>query len=82
MTAEEALTRDLRKYLIDEFYSVPAPRRRRSAWVMNIEWLNECRKIDKISPGHYIGRIGQPETMLGLPLYVTEDGGFPHLIAD
>jgi hypothetical protein len=79
MTPQESLTRDLREYLINEFSSAPRPRRERSCWVMNIEWLNECRKIESHL---YDGSIGHPEIMLGLPVYVTEDGGFPHLIAD
>ena len=69
------LARELYTNLVHQLYSVPAPRRRRSCWVMNREWYDECRKIG-----------GWPEpgitTMLGLPFAVTEDGGFPHLIAD
>jgi hypothetical protein len=72
----DELTRDLFANLVSQFYDVPAPRRARSCWVMNHEWYEECTKIGG----------GWPEpgitTMLGLPYFVTEDGGFPHLIAD
>jgi hypothetical protein len=80
--AQAELTRDLYAYLVNELYSVPAPRRKRSCWVMNPEWYEECTKIGaspRLGPGW-------PEpgvtTMLGLPFVVTEDGGFPHLIMD
>jgi len=75
-TVQEALSRDLYAYLVDELYSVPAPRRKRSAWVMGREWYDECAKIG--------GWHAMPTAkhMLGRPLFVTEDGGFPHLIAD
>jgi hypothetical protein len=67
------LSRALYAYLVDELYSVPAPQRARSRWVMNREWYDECC------------RIGSPEggaaTLLGLPYTVTADGGVPHLIA-
>ena len=77
--AQAELTRDLYAYLVDEFYSVPRPRRQRSCWVMNHEWLNECRKIDYWTPN---APLAKPVTMLGLPIHVTDDGGFPHLIGD
>ena len=70
------LSRDLYANLADQLYAVPPARRARSCWVMNHEWYDECAKIGRWrSPG-------KPTTMLGLPLHVTEDGGFPHLIAD
>jgi hypothetical protein len=75
------LAAGLYRYLVDELYSVPASRRKRSCWVMNREWYAECTKI-----GGSPGEPGWPEsgctTMLGLPFVVAEDGGFPHLIAD
>ena len=85
-TVQEELTRDLYANLVDQLYSVPAPRRKRSCWVMNREWELECRKIGdhprtpRIMPPPI--PLGAPVLMLDLPVYVTADGGFPHLIAD
>jgi hypothetical protein len=80
--AADTLTRDLYTYLLNELYTVPAPRRARSCWVMNQEWYDECTKIG----GNPREPHGWPEpgctTLLGLPFMVTEAGGFPHLIAD
>ena len=70
------LSRDLYANLVNQFYDVPPARRERSCWVMNREWWGECARIGnwpESAPG---------TTMFGLPLFVTETGGFPHLIAD
>jgi hypothetical protein len=77
------LTRHLYANLVNQLYAVPPPRRRRSCWVMNQEWLNECRKIGDYpeTPRIMLPTFAQ-EIMLGLPVFVTGDGGFPHLIAD
>jgi hypothetical protein len=83
MTPQAELARDLYTNLVAQLYDVPPPRRARSSWVMNQDWLNECRKIGDYppSPRAMLPTFAQ-EIMLGLPVYVTEDGGFPHLIAD
>jgi predicted phage gp36 major capsid-like protein len=82
VTAAEELTRDLYANLVDQYYDTPARYRKRCCWVMNREWFEECRKIGRAPWECY----GWPQpgctTMLGLPFAVTEDGGFPHLIAD
>jgi len=44
-TMQEELTRDLFANLLDQLYAVPPPRRKRSCWVMNPEWYEECTKI-------------------------------------
>lgn len=75
-SAAEELTRDLYANLVDQLYAVPPARRARSCWIMNHEWWNECAKI-----GDWRGP-GDATTMLGLPFFVAENGGFPHLIAD
>ena len=75
-TMADELTRDLYANLVDQLYAAPAHTRKRSRWVMNHEWWDECRKIGG----------GWPEagitTMLGLPFKITDDGGFPHLAED
>jgi hypothetical protein len=73
------LARDLHANLVGQLHAVPPATRARSRWVMNLEWLNECRRLSwEASPV----QLTEPETMLGLPVQVREDGGFPHLIAD
>ena len=74
--AADDLSRDLYVNLVDQLYAVPPARRARSCWVMNREWYDECAEV-----GDWRGP-DDATTMLGLPLFVTEDGGFPHLIGD
>ena len=80
------LSSDLYANLVDQLYAVPPARRRRSCWVMNLHWWNECRKIGDFPPTPRVAWPPVPftaqETMLELPVHVTPDGGFPHLIAD
>jgi hypothetical protein len=83
MTAD--LARDLYANLCGQLRDVPWPRRPRSCWVMSLEWWNECRKIGDFPPDPRVAPavpFTAQETMLGLPVHVTGDGGFPHLIAD
>jgi len=77
-TMQEELTRDLHANLVRQYSDIPAGRRQGCHWVMNLEWLNECRKIAPPLPmtGSFV------EQIMGLPIRVTEDGGFPHLVAD
>jgi hypothetical protein len=79
-TVQEELTRDLCANLVDQYYDVPAGRRRQHHWVMNLKWLNECRKIGPPPPPFVDESF--TELLLGLPIRVTEHGGFPHLEAD
>ena len=78
--------RDLYANLVDQLYAVPPARRARSCWVMNLDWWNECRKIGDLPPAPRVAMPPVPfnaqEAMLGRPVFVAEDGGFPHLIAD
>jgi hypothetical protein len=48
-------------------------------WVMNQEWVNECRKLEpEAGPAFWhFDRVG--EYMLGIPIKVREDGGLPHI---
>lgn len=78
-TPQDQLSRDLYGHLVDLLRTV-APGQRRH-WVMNLEWFSECRKIQR--SGTILLAIpspGREEHMLGIPLTVTEDGGFPHLV--
>ena len=75
-TMADDLSRALCANLVDQLYAVPPDRRKRSCWIMNQDWWDECAKLGdwpRSAPG---------TTILGRPVFVTEDGGFPHLIAD
>ena len=78
----DTLSAELMEHLHFWLGAVPAPERRRSRWVMSAEWLMECRRIP--APGGiywtHLGRDwAEPETLLGLPVEVRDDGGVPHL---
>jgi hypothetical protein len=79
-----ALTEDVLHHVHFMHAEVPAAERARSHWVMSAEWLNEVRQADLASQhGMYWTGLGRdwaaPETLLGLPVEVREDGGVPHL---
>jgi HK97 family phage major capsid protein len=78
----EPLGPDLYAHLVDTLYSVPAPARRCSRWVMNAEWMGEIRKMT--------GADGRPlwapasddlRLLFGLPVEIRDGGGVPHLEA-
>ena len=72
------LGRELYDHLVNELYSVDAPRRRRSVWVMNGEWETELRALaDDL--GNPLWEAPRP-CLFGLPYLVTPDGGIPHLM--
>lgn len=79
--AAEPLFPALYAYLLDELHNAPRDLRLYGQWVMNTEWLNECRKIDD-RPSRFALHLlptGVPETLLGLPIDIRDDGGMPHL---
>ena len=51
-------------------------------WVMNTEWLLECRKVTD-SSGYPVFipsfSLNGPQLILGFPVEVRKDGGVPHL---
>ncbi len=77
----DSLTDDLRRYI----YTMEAaePRGVKLRWVMNTEWLNECRKLDDSRGAMWVrlssAPLGTPEYLLGIPIEVRDDGGVPHL---
>ena len=78
----DTLTDVLRDHLHFWLGAVPALERRRSRWVMNSDWLMECRRLDGAGHGLWT-HLGQnwtePETLLGIPIEIRDDGGVPHL---
>jgi|HubBroStandDraft_2_1064218.scaffolds.fasta_scaffold05850_8 HK97 family phage major capsid protein len=78
----DTLGADLFEHLI--FWVHEAPKAKRLQWVMNGEWLNECRRMTDGS-GHPRNlmepafRLDGPDYLLGVPVDVRDDGGVPHL---
>jgi hypothetical protein len=75
VTPQQELTAELRDHL--DRAMADGPRGAGTRWVMSAEWLAECLLIDPWSPLP----TGRPETMLGIPIEVRDDGGVPHLEA-
>jgi hypothetical protein len=74
---------DLAEDLRSHIYAAACgrPRGERARWVMNLEWLNEVRKMElKDHSGAYLCKVGLGEFLLGLPVEVRADGGVPHLV--
>jgi HK97 family phage major capsid protein len=69
-TADEADTFDSDE-VIDFYFSLKAPYRRRAIWVMNDDTLKEIAKL-KDGSGRYVWQLsfvpGQPDTILGRPV--------------
>ncbi len=73
---------ELLSYIFEAYAIVPAAERRVSHWVMNAEWFTEVRRVagpDGGSLWHPSFTLGAPETLLGLPIEVRDDGGAPLL---
>jgi len=81
VSPQQELAGELRSHIYVTHANVPAAERRRSRWVMSPEWLNEVRRLDgRAGPWTGLGRDwAAPETILGLPIEVRDDGGVPHL---
>jgi HK97 family phage major capsid protein len=76
----DSLAGDLRQHIYQAHADGP---RRKSRWVMNLEWFKELRRLDD-SQGRVLYHPGvtepfSPENLLGIPIVVREDGGAPHL---
>ena len=73
------LSGELRSAIYETFAAVPYLERNLSHWVMNQEWVNECRKLElEAGPAFWhFDRVG--EYMLGIPIEVRAEGGLPHL---
>ena len=70
----EPLRPDLIRFILDAFYEIPPSRRWGYRWIMNQEWLDECRKIAE--PPRVADIYLQ---LMGLPIEARPDGGVPHL---
>ena len=72
---------ELMAYIYEAHAMVPPAERRNSHWVMNLEWFLEVR--DMADSRGLIWQpsvsVAGPETMLGLPIEIRDDGGAPHL---
>jgi HK97 family phage major capsid protein len=81
---QTGFTDELRAYIFEANYLVPPAQRRTSHWVMNLEWFNEVRRLDDRSGPMFWAAfaVTAPETLLGLPIEIREDGGAPHLEPD
>ena len=82
---DEDFHRQLYAYLVEERFLLPHAARKRARWVMNVEWLNECRKmangLDPYHPAYHVRwDRNMTETLLGMPLDVDEAAGFPRLV--
>lgn len=64
----DTLSDALREHLYRTFGDTPAAER--GHWVMNPEWLTECRRLWSPSAG---------TALLGLPIEISDDGGAPHI---
>ena len=60
--------------IIDLFYSLKAPYRKRAVWILNDSTIKAVRKL-KDSTGNYLWQpaltAGQPDTILGRPVYTS-----------
>jgi predicted phage gp36 major capsid-like protein len=72
------LSGDLREHIYQTHANGP---RHDARWVMNLEWLNECRRIDTAGGASFWvhAMTGRTEYLLGIPVEIREDGGVPHL---
>ena len=75
--AQAELMADLRRHIYETACSHPAGQRAR--WVMNQEWVNECRKLELEAGRAFWNFDRRGEYMLGIPIDVRDDGGLPHL---
>lgn len=79
----DSLAGDLRAHLYASMYAVLPRERQQAHWVMTLDWLNECRKLDTAPTGllAWPGSLpGLDKTvLLGRPVEVREGSGPPHL---
>ena len=75
-TPQEELTEALRDHVYTMHSYGP---RKDSCWVMNLEWLNEVRRLDDRKGAFFFPPAPGPELLLGIPIKVRGDGGPPHL---
>lgn len=74
----DSLAGDLKEHIFKTLANGP---HQDSHWVMNMEWLNELRKLE--DHGGPLWRpswtISEPQMLLGIPIEIRADGGVPHL---
>ncbi len=76
----DSITGELREYLYRTWADTPPKERGR--WVMNAEWLSECRKLH--DPGGF--PLALPSLsptglnwLIGIPVEIRDDAGAPRL---
>ena len=76
----DGLAGDLQEHVYRIYANTSELDRERSRWVMNLEWLGECRKMPDVAGNpFYRPQPGIPEFLLGIPIEIRADGGAPHL---
>jgi len=67
---------DLERFIVGQLAALHPALRSRAEWVMNPWWEGYVRKLAAPPAGLPEGTL---ETLLGLPLAIARDGGWPHL---
>jgi hypothetical protein len=77
----DTLSGDLREHIYRTYMDTSGPERHMSHWVMNLEWLNEVRRLDDPTGVLYHPGLSAsgPQMLIGLPIEIRDDGGPPHL---
>jgi hypothetical protein len=73
-----SLRQETLRALYAEYDRLHPVRRRHAVWVMSTEWRDYLRTISRAAPA--IPEVGLVETLIGIPIEVREDAGFPKLI--
>lgn len=79
---QDTLSGDLYAYLVEAIYVHEPEARQGAHWVMNPEWLSECRQMtdgEGFPVWHPSMSLAGPDVLLGFPIEVRKDGGAPHL---
>jgi HK97 family phage major capsid protein len=74
----DSVAGDLKRHIYQAHADGP---RKDSHWAMNLEWLNEIRRLDD-NAGRLVwhpSTASAPLMLLGIPVEVRDDGGVPHL---
>lgn len=81
LTTGQTLTITSPDSLIDLYHSVPAPYRPRASWLMNDTTIKIIRKFKEATTNAYMWQpgiqAGQPDTILGRPVYADPDIAVP-----
>jgi hypothetical protein len=74
---------DLQREALEAIFALheARPRGKRLMWVMSLEWHQEIRKVAD-PRGAWLAALewDLPETLLGIPVEIRDDAGFPKLV--